>query len=66
MLTAPGADALGNRFASQWLRLQDLEKVVPDPILYPYSDQTLSLALKKEPNCSSTASSATIAACSIC
>ena len=36
------------RFASQWLRLQDLEKVIPDPILYPYSDQTLSLALKKE------------------
>ena len=48
MLTAPGADALATRFASQWLRLQDLEKVIPDPILYPYSDQTLSLALKKE------------------
>ena len=39
---------LSTRFASQWLRLQDLEKVIPDPILYPYSDQTLSLALKKE------------------
>ena len=48
MLAAPDADALSTRFASQWLRLQDLEKVVPDPILYPYSDQTLSLALKKE------------------
>jgi hypothetical protein len=48
MLAAPEADALGTRFASQWLRLQDLEKVIPDPILYPYSDQTLSLALKKE------------------
>jgi cytochrome c5 len=48
MLAAPSADALANRFASQWLRLQDLEKVIPDPILYPYSDQTLSLALKKE------------------
>ena len=44
----PDADALATRFASQWLRLQDLEKVIPDPILYPYSDQTLSLALKKE------------------
>ena len=48
MLGAADADALATRFASQWLRLQDLEKVIPDPILYPYSDQTLSLALKKE------------------
>ena len=48
LLTVPRADALATRFASQWLRLQDLERVIPDPILYPYSDQTLSLALKKE------------------
>jgi hypothetical protein len=48
LLTLPRADALATRFASQWLRLQDLERVIPDPILYPYSDQTLSLALKKE------------------
>ena len=48
LLTLPRADALSTRFASQWLRLQDLERVIPDPILYPYSDQTLSLALKKE------------------
>ena len=48
LLTLPNADALATRFASQWLRLQDLERVIPDPILYPYSDQTLSLALKKE------------------
>jgi Protein of unknown function (DUF1592)/Protein of unknown function (DUF1588)/Protein of unknown function (DUF1585)/Protein of unknown function (DUF1595)/Protein of unknown function (DUF1587) len=48
MLMSPHADALATRFASQWLRLQDLDKVIPDPILYPYSDQTLSLALKKE------------------
>jgi hypothetical protein len=48
MLANPNADALATRFASQWLRLQDLEKVTPDPIIYPYSDQTLSLALKRE------------------
>ena len=48
LLTLPRADAMATRFASQWLRLQDLERVIPDPILYPYSDQTLSLALKKE------------------
>jgi hypothetical protein len=48
LLATPRADALATRFASQWLRLQDLERVIPDPIRYPYSDQTLSLALKKE------------------
>ena len=48
MLAAPRADALATRFASQWLRLQDLERVIPDPILYPYSDHTLSLALRQE------------------
>ena len=48
LLSSPRADALATRFASQWLRLQDLERVIPDPILYPYSDQTLSLALKRE------------------
>ena len=48
LLATPRADALATRFASQWLRLQDLERVIPDPILYPYSDHTLSLALKKE------------------
>ncbi len=48
MLASPRADALSTRFASQWLRLQDLERVIPDPIVFPYSDQTLSIALKKE------------------
>ena len=36
------------RFASQWLRLQDLDDVSPDPILYPYYDRTLAQALQKE------------------
>ncbi len=48
MLADARADALATRFASQWLRLQDLEHTTPDPILYPYADQTLSLALKRE------------------
>jgi mono/diheme cytochrome c family protein len=48
MLKDPRADALSLRFASQWLRLQDLEHTTPDPILFPYADQTLSIALKKE------------------
>jgi hypothetical protein len=48
MLASPRADALSTRFAAQWLRLQDLERVIPDPILYPYSDQTLSIGLRRE------------------
>ncbi|MCC7123992.1 MAG: DUF1592 domain-containing protein [Acidobacteria bacterium] len=48
MLADGRGDALATRFASQWLRLQDLERTTPDPILYPYADQTLSLALKRE------------------
>jgi hypothetical protein len=48
LLASPQVDALATRFASQWLRLQDLERVIPDPIRYPYSDHTLSLALKTE------------------
>ncbi|MGE3886592.1 MAG: DUF1592 domain-containing protein [Vicinamibacterales bacterium] len=42
------SEALATRFASQWLRLQDLLRTTPDPILFPYADQTLSIALKKE------------------
>jgi hypothetical protein len=48
MLLAPRADALATRFAAQWLRLQDLDRVMPDPIRYPYADHTLSLALRTE------------------
>jgi cytochrome c553 len=48
MLADPRAEALATRFASQWLRLQDLDDVSPDPILYPYYDRTLAQALQKE------------------
>ena len=44
----PRAEALATRFAAQWLRLQDLDEVSPDPILYPYYDRTLAQALQKE------------------
>ena len=30
------------RFASQWLRLQDLDKIAPDYLLYPQYDDTLA------------------------
>jgi len=42
MLADSKAEALGSRFAAQWLRLQDLEKVHPDKLMYP--DYTQQLA----------------------
>ncbi len=36
------------RFGSQWLRLQDLEKIYPDALLFPYYDYKLGEALKRE------------------
>ncbi|MBA3641206.1 MAG: DUF1592 domain-containing protein [Acidobacteria bacterium] len=48
MLTDPRASALADRFASQWLRLQDLEKIHPDPLLYPSFDHTLAQAMERE------------------
>jgi hypothetical protein len=48
MLADHRSEALATRFGSQWLRLQDLERVFPDPILYPYYDHTLAEALKRE------------------
>jgi hypothetical protein len=48
MLADPRADALATRFASQWLRLQDLEKLHPDAVRYPYYDATLAQAMKAE------------------
>jgi hypothetical protein len=48
MLADARSEALASRFASQWLRLQDLERVFPDPILFPYYDQTLAAGLRRE------------------
>jgi hypothetical protein len=48
MLRDPRAEALASRFASQWLRLQELEKINPDPNLYPYYDHTLGEAMATE------------------
>ena len=41
MLADPRATALSTRFAAQWLRLQDLDKIQPDARLYPAFDTTL-------------------------
>jgi hypothetical protein len=48
MLADPRSEALATRFASQWLRLQDLDKIDPDYLLFPLYDDTLASALKHE------------------
>jgi hypothetical protein len=48
MLADPRAEALGTRFAAQWLRLQDLYKVRPDPNFFPNFDETLADAMRRE------------------
>ena len=48
MLADPKSDALATRFAAQWLRLQDLEKIHPDALSFPYYDQKLAEAMYRE------------------
>jgi len=48
MLADSRADALGSRFAAQWLRLQDVEKVHPDPNFYPNFDNNLAASMRRE------------------
>ena len=48
LLADPRAEALSTRFAHQWLRLQDVEKVRPDYHFAPHWDTYLSSALVKE------------------
>ncbi len=48
MLTDPRSIALSTRFESLWLRLQDVDKVHPDPLVYPNYDKTLADAMKRE------------------
>ena len=48
MLADPKAEALATRFAAQYLRLQDLNKIEPDALAYPYFDETLADAMKRE------------------
>ncbi|MGH9350352.1 MAG: DUF1592 domain-containing protein [Vicinamibacterales bacterium] len=48
MLDDPRSEALATRFAGQWLRLQDLETIVPDYLHYPDYDDTLAESLRRE------------------
>ncbi len=49
MLADPRAQqALATRFGAQWLRLQDLDKIHPDALSYPYFDDTLAESMRRE------------------
>ena len=48
MLADRRAEALGPRFAAQWLRLQDVDKVHPDPNYFPNFDENLADMMKRE------------------
>ncbi len=48
MLADPRSDVLASRFAAQWLRLQDLEKINPDVRIYPDFDEQLKTAMQQE------------------
>jgi hypothetical protein len=48
MLADPRSEALATRFAAQWLRLQDLDKIHPDANLYPDFNQQLADAMRRE------------------
>src|SRR4051794_28725316 len=47
MLNDRRSEALATRFAGQWLRLQDLEKIHPDYLLFPQYDDTLAQSMLK-------------------
>jgi mono/diheme cytochrome c family protein len=48
MLADRRAGALSTRFAAQWLRLSDVERMLPDALLYPYYDHSLGEAFVRE------------------
>ncbi len=48
MLADPRSESLATRFAAQWLRLQDLEKVSPDAFWFPNYSRQLMEAMRRE------------------
>jgi hypothetical protein len=48
MLADPRAEALATRFAAQWLRLQDVEKVHPDALQFPDFREQLADDMRRE------------------
>jgi hypothetical protein len=48
MLADRRSDVLASRFAAQWLRLQDLDKINPDVRFYPDFDEQLKSSMLRE------------------
>ena len=48
MLADPRSESLSTRFAGEWLRLAELQDVIPDALLYPNFDRTLAQAMRRE------------------
>ena len=48
MLADPKSEAFSTRFAAQWLRLQDVDNIKPDALLFPSYDYNLAQAFKRE------------------
>jgi hypothetical protein len=48
MLADPRSEALGTRFAAQWLQLQDLDKIQPDVRQNPDFDEQLRVSMQRE------------------
>lgn len=48
MLADPRAEALAANFAGQWLTLQNLKEVLPDPLIFPNFDRNLAQSMKRE------------------
>jgi hypothetical protein len=48
MLTDARAEALATRFAAQWLRLSDIDKVHPDALQFPHFHEQLARAMQRE------------------
>ncbi len=48
LLADPRSEALATRFAAQWLRLQDIDKVHPDALQYPDFHEQLALDMRRE------------------
>ncbi len=48
LVADPRSAALSKRFARQWLRLGDVQGVLPDAVAYPYFDRTLGDAFVTE------------------
>jgi hypothetical protein len=48
MMADPRSAALSANFANQWLTLQNLKEVLPDPLLFPNFDRNLANSMKRE------------------